>query len=96
MILSLTPMESNAWNSFVTLATNRINPWGRVFCSKGLFYWDVSFKNIIVALNNANIVWTKIALPEGCRNIHPENLSGYDGKVMLVEHKEVHCDCISS
>ena len=82
-------MESNAWNSFVTLATNRINPWGRVFCSKGLFYWDVSFKNIIVALNNANIVWKKIALPEGCRNIHPENLSGYNGKVMLVEHKEV-------
>ena len=56
-----------------------------------MFYWEVSTADCIIAFNNANRFWRQISLLERCRNIGSENLSGYDGKVIVVEHKEVDC-----
>ena len=83
--------ESHGWTAFSTIVLHRLQPRGRAIYSEGMFYWAVSRADRIVAFNNANRVWRQISLPERCRNIGPENLTGYDGQVMVVEHKEVDC-----
>ena len=91
IVMCIYDSESNGWTAFSTIVLHRLQPCGRAIYSEGMFYWAVSRADRIVAFNNANRVWRQISLPERCRNIGPENLTGYDGQVMVVEHKEVDC-----
>ena len=86
--------DSNAWNTVSMMVPDHIQPSGNAIFSKGKFYWATFIPNtcnIIVAFNIADGQWSEIPMPEGRRSIYPENLVGCDGKVGLVDHKEVDC-----
>jgi len=99
MVLEIYDLESNAWTRVFMKLPFFVEPHGKGLYSKGRFYWVIKLNVIyfMVAFSITERCWTKITLPEGCRNIRrwPSSLylSGCDGRVELIQRGE-EFDCI--
>lgn len=88
ILMSIYDSQSNAWIQVSRRVPYHIQPCGKGIYSNGKFYWvcvSPNPRNLMVAFNIANGVWTEIPLPQRYRMNSYRNLSGYIGQVLLAE-----------
>jgi len=92
IVMYIYDSESNVWTGIFMTVPDHIQPYRKGIYSHGKFHWAARTpnpQNLIVAFNIADGLWTAIPVPEGCGRIFPENLGEHDGKLVLVDLKEV-------
>lgn len=86
-VMCIYDSESNAWTQVSTIVPDHIRPCGKGIYCKGKFHWATlaSNRNLIVAFNIVDGLWTEMAPPKGCTKIFPGNLCEHDGQLAVLQ-----------